>query len=113
MKLHEEGGAKNGLTQQTNLTEKGQIVNGRTFPAGATNQHDILTGSTIDGMLKTGMTCSDWTAATGSSYVGHSDRMGTQADPVTMASWNSSHDGLCNDTSQRGGAGRFYCFATN
>ncbi|HXU80047.1 MAG TPA: DUF1554 domain-containing protein, partial [Polyangia bacterium] len=114
MQLHEEGGMKNGLTQQTNLTDKGQIVSGRTVKLpGEGNQHDILTGSTQDGMLKAGANCSDWNADTGNSWVGHADRMGTQADPIVMASWNSSHMDSCADTSQGGGAGRFYCFATN
>src|SRR5262249_46147081 len=87
--LHEEGGMKNGLTQQTNLTDKGSIVSGRmTRLPGENNQHDMLTGSTADGMLKAGNNCNDWTSATGNSWVGHSDRMGTQTDPLVAASWN-------------------------
>jgi hypothetical protein len=112
--LHEEGGMKNGLTQATNLTDKGLIVSGRTMKLpNEPNQHDILTGSDRAGMLMTGANCNNWTSNTGNSFVGHSDRMGTQMDPVTMASWNSSHMDSCADTSQGGGAGRFYCFATN
>jgi hypothetical protein len=116
MQLHEEGGMKNALTQQTNLTEKGSIVSGRTVKLpGEANEHDILTGSNPDGTVKANSTCKDWTSAAmgDASWVGHADRMGTQADPIVMASWNSSHGGICNDTSQGGGAGRFYCFATN
>jgi hypothetical protein len=39
--------------------------------------------------------------------------MGTQPDPAVAASWNAAHGDNCADTSQGGGAGRFYCFATN
>jgi hypothetical protein len=111
--LHEEGGMKNGLTQQTNLTDKGLIVSGRTVQLpGQGNQHDTLTGSTRAGM-KTANTCGDWASMQGSSQVGHSDRMGTQADPVVAGSWNFAHTGDCANTATGGGAGRFYCFASN
>jgi hypothetical protein len=112
--LHEENGMKNGLTQATNLTDKGSIVSGRTMQLpGESNQHDILTGSTRAGMLAMGANCGDWTSTMGNSTVGHSDRMGTQTDPAVAASWNSAHTGQCANTTPGGGAGRFYCFATN
>ena len=37
---------KNNLTKETQLTEKGTVVNGR---GDTPNQHDILTGSNLDG----------------------------------------------------------------
>jgi hypothetical protein len=107
---------KNGMTKETNLTEKGQTVNG----VGDTpNTHDILTGSQANGMAFTdGMdhTCSNWTSAAegmGTAQLGHSDRMGRGA---TGASWNFAHGSRgCSQANlvQTGGAGLFYCFATN
>ena len=62
-----------------------------------------------------GSTCSDWTSGSASqaAQVGHSDGMGpNQSTAGALSSWNSSHASLnCADTSPRGGAGRFYCFA--
>src|ERR1019366_3816384 len=62
------------------------------------------------------MTCKNWASSTdGTAMLGHSDRTGTTNDPPGR-SWNSSHpsrgcsqDGL----KSTGGAGLFYCFATN
>ena len=107
---------KNGMTKDTNLTEKGGTVNG----VGDTpNTHDVLTGSQADGTAFTdGMdhTCSNYTAATdgaGSVQLGHSDRMDRGA---TGASWNFAHGSRgCSQPNlvQTGGAGLFYCFAAN
>jgi hypothetical protein len=114
MQLHEEGGMKNNLTQMTSLTDTGKIVSGRTVKnPGEGNEHDVLTGSLRSGMVKPNAHCNNWTATTGSSGVGHSDRMGVQADPVVAGSWNDAHEGQCGDTAPGGGAGRFYCFATD
>ena len=57
------------------------------------NQHDILTGSNMDGTLATGAgdtTCGNWTSnkGDGSALVGHHDRQGGGANPN---SWNSAH----------------------
>ena len=41
----------NGLTKQTALTEKGEVINGR---GDTPNQHDMLTGSTPEGRVATG-----------------------------------------------------------
>ena len=106
----------NMLTKQTALTEKGAVVNGR---GDTPNMHDILTGSLQDGKAFPAgkdMTCKNWTSSTvGSAMLGHSDRTGTTDDPRGK-SWNSSHPS--RDCSQdglksTGGAGLFYCFATN
>jgi hypothetical protein len=62
------------------------------------------------------MTCKNWTSSTGgAAMLGHSDRTGLTDDP-SARSWNSSHPS--RDCSQEGlkstgGAGLFYCFATN
>lgn len=102
----------NNLTKQTALTEKGEVVNGR---GDTPNQHDVLTGSTPDGMA-TEATCNNWTSSTnGSAMVGHHDRTGLDNSPPAI-SWNSSHPSrACTDEAfvSTGGAGRLYCFAAN
>lgn len=102
----------NNLTKQTALTEKGDPVNG---VGDKPNQHDILTGSTLDGRAFTDgadHTCSNWTSGgAGSAQVGHHDRMGGGA-----MSWNSIHASKgCSQENlvATGGAGLFYCFAAN
>ena len=79
------------------------------------NQHDVLTGSKLDGTAFTDgedHTCSNWTSnGQGSAQVGHHDRTGRGAVP---SSWNSAHgSGGCGqaDLVATGGAGKFYCFA--
>lgn len=109
---------QNDLTQQTALTEKGQVVEG----VGASpNRHDILTGSQPDGTAfgpAEDRTCGNWTrsGAEGAAMVGHSDRRGL-ADTAPARSWNSSHPsrGGCSQAALRGtgGDGLFYCFAVN
>jgi hypothetical protein len=105
-------GEKNNLTKETQLTEKGEIVNGR---GDTPNRHDILTGSQLDGTAFTGSddtTCRNWTSnGEGSAQVGHHDRQGGGANPT---SWNSSHASKgCSQENLRGtgGDGLFYCFA--
>ena len=78
-------------------------------------EHDVLTGTQIDGTAFTDgsdMTCSNWTSNDeGSARVGHADRYSftTPGSP-----WNSSH-GTPGCTQENlvavGGAGLFYCFA--
>jgi hypothetical protein len=102
----------NNLTKVTALTEKNTPVNG----VGDTpNQHDTLTGSTLDGRAFTDgaeHTCGNWTSSsTGTAQLGHTDRMGGGA-----TSWNSIHPSKgCSQENlvATGGAGLFYCFATN
>jgi hypothetical protein len=106
----------NGLTKQTALTEKGDVINGR---GDTPNRHDILTGSQPDGTAMSGTadsTCSNWTSSgDGSAIVGHHDRMGLKDDEPSK-SWNSSHPSRgCGAEALRGtgGAGLLYCFAAN
>ncbi len=108
--LHSEN-AKTG--KQGSLTEKGEVVNGR---GDTPNQHDILTGSQLDGTATPGTedtTCKNWTShGEGSALVGHHDRQGGGKNPT---SWNSAHPSKgCSQANlvATGGAGRFYCFAT-
>jgi hypothetical protein len=102
----------NKLTKETNLDEKGGVVNGY---GDEPNRHDIMTGSTPDGRVAAGATCNDWTAASGSTtIVGHADRRGTNPDPVANMSWNSSHKTRgCSlpELASTGSGGLFYCFA--
>ena len=97
------------------LDERGQRINGQWTGSPTPNEHDILTGSNVDGTLAAGLTCSDWTsnAAELAAQVGHSDGMGpNQNTAPPLSSWNSAHANQnCSNTAPRGGAGRFYCFA--
>lgn len=105
-------GPSNNLNKQTALTENGDVVNGR---GDSPNQHDILTGSTLDGReVEDGSnhTCSNWTSnGTGTANVGHFDRTGGGANPT---SWNNAHGSRgCSqaDLVGTGGNGYYYCFA--
>jgi hypothetical protein len=102
----------NNLTKQTQLTEKGDVVNGR---GDTPNRHDILTGSQLDGTAfpaGADKTCGNWTSqAEGSAQVGHHDRQGGGENP---SSWNAAHASKgCSQENLRGtgGDGLFYCFA--
>jgi len=110
----------NNLTKQSALTEKGDLVKGR---GDTPNEHDALTGSTMEGRAFPAgedRTCKNWTSSTqGTAMLGHIDRQGLQ-DTVEAKSWNASHpsrgsEGGCSqaDLKSTGGAGLFYCFAAN
>lgn len=115
--VNELHSASSNLNKQTALTEKGQIVNGRTEKP---NTHDILTGSRPDGTAFPGapfpdMTCGNWTKSgvDGAAMTGHHDRAGP-LDASWAVSWNSAHPTLgCSQEKVRptGGDGLFYCFA--
>ena len=110
----------NGLTKQTALSEKGEVINGL---GDTPNRHDVLTGSQPDGTAFAGpddRTCKNWTSSTqGAAMLGHADRVGLRDDDASK-SWNSSHpsrgpDGGCSqaDLKTTGGDGLLYCFAAN
>ena len=112
--------AANNLTKQTDLSEKGEVINGR---GDTPNRHDVLTGSQPDGTAFAAgedRTCKNWTSSTqGAAMMGHSDRIGLRDDDASK-SWNSSHpsrgpDGGCSqaDLKSTGGDGLLYCFAAN
>jgi hypothetical protein len=107
---------KNKINKETALDEKGVMIKGR---GDTPNQHDILTGSQQDGTAVPGpddATCGNWTSSAdgqGSAMVGHSDLVG---NPAGINFWNYSHKtpGCAPQNLARvGGAGLFYCFATN
>lgn len=107
--VNELHGAKNNLTAETALTEKG----------GKPGRHDILTGSQMNGTAFADAmdhTCNNWTSgSTGSASLGHYDRRGL-SDTEQARSWNSSHPSKgCSEDALRstGGDGLLYCFAAN
>ena len=109
-------GPSNNLNKQTALTEKGEVVKGR---GDQPNQHDILTGTQMDGTAFPAgddKTCANWTSSTtGAAQVGHHDRTGLDTSPPAL-SWNSSHvtQGCSADVLPKtGGNGYLYCFAIN
>ena len=106
----------NNISKETALDEKGNRVKVRPE---VPNQHDIITGSNMDGTFSTqaaDTSCKGWTSSgEGSAIVGHVDRAGINPDPIRNVSWNSSHGtpGCSNEALARvGGGGLFYCFAT-
>ncbi|HET7850144.1 MAG TPA: lectin [Pseudolabrys sp.] len=112
--------ANNKLNKQNNLSEKGEVINGR---GDKPNRHDILTGSQPDGTAFTDSadhTCKNYTSSTqGAVMLGHNDREGLRDDAASH-SWNSAHpsrgpDGGCSqkDLQSTGGDGLLYCFAIN
>ncbi len=92
-----------------------ELIKWRVAVGQAVNEHDILTGSTLDGGLSVGANCNDWTSSTGANSVrvGHCNRAGGGQFPT---SWNSAHT-LTSCTEQGvksgGGRGSFYCFVSN
>ena len=94
-----------------------RVVDGTPQPpaAGVPLVHDILTGTTDEGTVAAGQTCNDWTDGTANStaMLGHADRLGRNPG---LNSWTAIHPSSgCDMTSLQGsgGAGMFYCFATN
>jgi hypothetical protein len=111
--------ANNKISADTSLTEKGTKPvylsgNPPAPPAGQQLQHDMMTGTKEDG-TKDADTCKDWTAgdASAKTMLGHADRLGRNAG---VNSWNAVHASQGCGIEQlqpTGGAGLFYCFATN
>jgi hypothetical protein len=108
--------ANPNINKETLIDEKGERIKVR---GDAVNQHDMMTGSTLEGRAFSGnlnLTCGNWTSSNfGSAMLGHGDREGI-ADTVYQHSWVSSH--MSRDCTQpgliaTGGNGLFYCFAAN
>jgi hypothetical protein len=102
-------GAMSKLDKETAVTESAGEV--------SADQHEILTGSRPDGTAfppGADRTCGNWSSSsTGSAQVGYFDRAGEGEKPD---SWNSARatNGCSEEALHRsGGAGLFYCFATN
>lgn len=93
------------------VNEKGEKINGQWENSPDPNEHDIFTGTEADGTVQAGATCEDWTAASGSGRVGHSDGLGPGGSPnPPNASWNSSHNAQCGNPTASGGSAKIYCF---
>lgn len=93
------------------LTHRGAAVPG--------NQHDIVTGTRLDGMAPApgaDSTCGNWTSSTtGGAIVGHHNRQGI-ASNICQSCWNQAHrTSGCTQANlqQGGGTGYFYCFAAD
>jgi len=105
----------NKLSKENSLSEHGEVINGR---GDEPNRHDMLTGSTLDGMAvadsSEDTTCSNWTSdGEGSAHLGHHDRQGGGANAT---SWNFAHPSRgCSQANLQatGGDGLFYCFAVD
>lgn len=94
--------------------------NGNQFPSRIDGnpdftEHDVLTGSQMDGTAFPAgedRTCGNWTSNDeGSAMLGHADRY---SFTTPGSSWNQAHPSRsCSqpDLVATGGAGRFYCFA--
>jgi hypothetical protein len=97
------------------VDENGRRINGQWPGSPGPTEHDILTGSTAQGTVASGLTCSSWTSQSPDqqAQVGHSDGLGAGGSTAgTAVSWNAAHvNGSCANTAPRGGAGRVYCFA--
>ena len=121
---------RNNIQKATNLDSKGNEIPGGGGAPG-TNQHDAMTGSDSTGRAftdGTDHTCNNWTsdgmalpraanapaevpADRARAMLGHTDRSGGG-----NTSWNAAHMSQgCSKQAliNTGGAGRFYCFATN
>jgi hypothetical protein len=99
------------------IDEKGMKINGQWEGSPGPNQHDILTGTKVDGTVATGLTCMDWTsdANTSMAQVGHSDGLGPSGSMDAMyRSWSTTHTNQgCGNLTPGGGAGKIYCFASD
>ncbi|MEM7138426.1 MAG: hypothetical protein AAF500_17735 [Myxococcota bacterium] len=99
--------------------EEGLVIdeNGEYVPL---SDHDIITGSSMEGTVLGGRNCLDWTSSSEDdvAQVGHSDLApeGVTVGGPDRLSWNSAHDTVsCTEEglAERQGAGRFYCFAAD
>jgi hypothetical protein len=102
-------GATSKLDKETAVTEGADDV--------TADRHEILTGSRPDGTAFPAAedhTCRNWSSSgAGSASVGYLDRAGRGEN---SSSWNSAHgtNGCSEEVLQSsGGAGLFYCFATD
>lgn len=105
---------RNAIRKDSSLDEHGMPING---VGDMPNEHDMMTGSDSDGralpLPAAEVTCNNWTSdqANAKTMLGHSDRQGGG-----NTSWNAAHMSAdCTKAGliRTGGAGHFYCFATN
>ena len=91
--------AINQLNKQNNLSEQGEVINGR---GDTPNRHDILTGSTADGSVpgRQGHDLRGWTAVQGSACSATTTRIGfAMTTPPTRGTRHlSRRGGRCSQT---------------
>jgi len=104
------------LGYEHSLNEKGETINSAAM-GDSPNQHDVLTGTQMDGTAFPAgddRTCNNWTSSgEGSAMLGHHDRF-SRTTPGSP--WNQAHpsQGCAQPQLEAtGGAGLFYCFAAN
>jgi hypothetical protein len=100
------------INKPNGLDETGAAVPGR---GDTPNQHDILTGSTAAG-TSNGNHCANWTSSAASgvtAQLGHFDRMGLGADPMSFNSAHASQGCAVASFPPTGGRGSIYCFAAD
>lgn len=103
------------FTYEHILDENGEHFESRIDGTYDTTEHDVLTGTRIDGTAFPAgedRTCNNWTSnSTGGAMVGHADRY---SFAVPGSPWNTSHvtPGCTQENLiSVGGAGLLYCFA--
>jgi hypothetical protein len=104
--------ASNMINKANGLDENGNTVPGR---GDTPNQHDIITGSTAQGMVSAGNTCNNWTSSDATGVVamlGHFDRMGVAGniDPMSWVEAHLSRGCSADAFPPTGGRGSIYCF---
>ena len=105
---------ESNINLETAITENGDQVNGL---GSSPLMHDILTGTELNGMASTGTvdtTCGNWTSNdVGFATVGHHDREGGGANPMSFSSAHPTSGCTQQDFQNFGGDGLFYCFVMN
>ena len=102
------------INKETALDEKGERIKVR---GDTPNQHDMLTGSTLEGRAfpaNLNLTCNNWSSSNfGTAMVGHVDREGIADTVYQHSPISSHHTPTCTPQgfAQVGGGGLFYCFA--
>src|SRR3954463_6522786 len=103
----------NNIQKPTALTEKGEVVNG----VGDTpNQHDMITGSQLDGTAFTDgadHTCSNYTSSATTAPAPPAPHARPGGGNLPWTSTPPSRGCSQENLVATGGAGRFYCFAIN
>jgi hypothetical protein len=104
------------LNYEFSVDERGETVNSGAM-GDSPAQHDILTGTQLDGTAfpaDQDRTCNNWTSSgKGRAMLGHHDRF---ARTTPGSPWNTAHASAgCGQEQlvQTGGAGLFYCFAAS